>query len=108
MGPNSLQSYPFSSVWKGVNQWGRYANKSANEGKPENTSPFSDSLRHSSVLTTLLRGILKKPEMCLIATLACLLLCFVALIIDTDQCLQTSSSLNDEIWAAKHVAGFLI
>lgn len=108
MGLNSLQSYLYSSVWKGVNQWGRYANKSANEGKLENTSPFSDSLRHSPMLTALLHGILKRPEMCLIVMLACLLLCFVALIIDTDQCLQTSSSLNDEICAVKHVVGFLI
>lgn len=108
MGLNSPQSYLYTSVWKGVNQWGRYANKSANEGKPENTSPFSDSLRHSPMLTALLRGILKRPEMCLIVMLACLLLCFVALIIDTDQCPQTSSSLNDEICAAKQVVGFLI
>lgn len=108
MGLNSLQSYLYTSVWKGVNQWGKYANKTANEGKTENTSPFSDSLRHSLMLTALRCRILKRPEMCLIIKLACLLLCFVALIIDTDQCLQTSSSLNDEIRAAKHVVGFLI
>lgn len=108
IGLNSPRSYLYTSVWKGVNQWGRYANKSANEGTLENTSPFSDSLRHSPMLTALLHGILKRPEMCLIVMLACLLLCFVALIIDTAQCLQTSSSLNDEICAVEHVVGFLI
>lgn len=91
-----------------MNQWGRYANKSANEGKSENTSPFSDSLRHSPMLTALIRVILKGPEMCLIVMLAYLLLCFVTLIIHTDQCLQTTSSLKDEISVAKHVVGFLI
>lgn len=78
MGLNSPLSYLYTSVWKGVNQWGRYANKSANEGKPENTPPFPDSLRHSPMLTALLRGILERPEMCLIVMLTCLLLCFVA------------------------------
>lgn len=46
--------------------------------------------------------------MCLIVMLAYLLLCFVTLIIDTDQCLETTSSLKDEISVAKHVVGFLI
>lgn len=98
-------SYLYTSVWKGLNQWGWYANKSANKGKAGNTSPFPDNLHHSPTLTALLSSVLKTPEMCLIV--ACLL-CILALIVDTDQCLQTFSSPNDEICAAKHVVGFLI
>lgn len=98
IGLNSPQRYLYTSVWKGVNRWGRYANKSANEGKSENTSPFSDSLQHSPMLTALLCRILKIPKMCLIVMLTYLLLCFVALIIDTDQCCRYAA-----LWMRKSV-----
>lgn len=55
-----------------------------------------------------LRGILKGTKNCSIVRLFCLPLCFVALIIDADRCLQTPSSLNDEICSAKHAVRFLI
>lgn len=65
MGLNSPQNYWCTSMWKGVNQWGRYTKKSANEGKPENTSPFSDSVQHSPMLTALLSRILETRNVCL-------------------------------------------